>query len=119
MPTLQDLGAAALFAQDNPQSPFVMLLPIMIIGVLFYVLMIRPEKRRRTEVTQMQDGLKKNDRVVTAGGIIGIVVNTSPSTGEVTIRVDDSNNTRLRMVRSSISRVLGDEKSVDSENDQQ
>jgi len=118
MPTLHDLSFAALLAQQDTQNPFVMLLPILVIGVLFYVLMIRPEKRRRSEVTQMQEGLKKNDRVVTIGGIIGTVVNTPPATGEVTIRVDDSNNTRLRMVRSSISRVLGDEKSVDSGSDQ-
>ncbi len=100
-----------LLGAQNPDSPNLMtfLWPFLIIGLLFYFLMIRPEKRKRAEVARMQDDLKKNDRIVTIGGIMGVVVNTQKETGEVTIRVDD--NTRIRILRSAISRVVTDEKS--------
>lgn len=102
-----------LLAADkaNEFNPLGLLWPFLIIGLIFYFLMIRPEKRKRAEIARMQDDLKKNDRIVTIGGIMGVVVNTQKDTGEVTIRVDDSTNTRIRILRSAISRVVTDEKS--------
>ena len=79
------------------------LLPFVMIGVLFYFLLIRPERRKRAELSQMLDNLKKNDRVYTIGGIIGTVVNVNKD--EVTLRVDDKSDTRLRLRRSAISTV--------------
>lgn len=87
-----------------------MMMPILMIGVLFYVLMIMPEKKKRNEIARMQGDLKKNDRIVTIGGILGVVVNAQSGSEKVTIRVDETNNTRLEVLRSSISRVLSDEK---------
>ena len=86
-----------------------MLWPILIIGLLFYLLLVRPEKRRRHEVEQMQDSLKKNDRVVTIGGIIGVVVNEKGS-DRITLRIDESNNTRVDVLKSAVSRVLSEDK---------
>jgi preprotein translocase subunit YajC len=106
--------AAPLFAQAEAPNLFSMLWPMLMIGVLFYFLMLRPEKRKRMEVAQMQDSLKKNDRVVTIGGIIGVVVNAQSGSDQITIRVDENNNTRINVLRTSISRVLGDEKTTDS-----
>jgi preprotein translocase subunit YajC len=87
------------------------------IGFLFFFLIVRPEKKKQAAIVQMQSELKKNDRVVTVGGIIGVVVNTQAGTNEITIRVDDSTNTRLRMLRSSISRVVTEDKPVTDEKD--
>ena len=56
--------------------------------------------------------LKKNDRVVTIGGIIGTVANVTPDGKEVTLKVDD--NTRLKMLRSSIQTVLRDDEPADT-----
>ena len=53
------------------------LFPFLMIAVLFYLLMIRPERRKRAELAEMLQNLKKNDRVVTIGGIYGTVVATS------------------------------------------
>jgi preprotein translocase subunit YajC len=55
----------------------------------------------------MLKNLKKNDRVVTAGGILGLVVNAAKDSDEVVVRVDENNNTRIHVLRSSIVRVLG------------
>ena len=90
-------------------------IPFAIIGVMFYFLLIRPERKKRQELTNLLDSLKKNDRVVTIGGIHGVVVNIASESDEVTIRVDEGNNTKLRVSRSAISRVIGDEKSTNQE----
>ena len=81
------------------------ILPFLAIGIVFYFLMMRPEQRKRKEQEKLLSALKKNDHVVTIGGICGTIVNASPGSTYVTIRVDDSNNTRLRILRSAISRV--------------
>jgi preprotein translocase subunit YajC len=100
-----------LLAQQGAQgSIWTMMMPILMIGILFYFLMIVPEKRKSNEVAKMQDGLKKNDRVVTIGGIMGVVVNAQSGSEKVTIRVDEANNTRIEVLRSAISRVVSDDK---------
>ena len=112
MSTWLDATTWLLLAADAPEfNLFNMMLPFLAIGLLFYFLMIRPEKRKRAGIARMQDDLKKNDRIVTIGGIMGVVVNTQKESNEVTIRVDDNNNTRIHILRSSISRVLTDDKS--------
>ncbi len=104
-------------AGDQP-APSLMDLPwpaFAIIGVMFYFLLIRPERKKRKDLTNLLDNLKKNDRIVTIGGIHGVVVNVASESDEVTIRVDEGTNTRLRVSRSAISRVVGDEKSTDKD----
>ncbi len=59
----------------------------------------------------MLAAVKKNDRVVTAGGIYGVVTNVHQEADEVTVKVDEATNTKLRVTLSSIVRVLGDEPS--------
>jgi preprotein translocase subunit YajC len=102
-------GHAVLFAQGDS---FAQMLPLMmIIGVLFYFMILRPETRRRSEQEQLNKGLKKNDRVITIGGIYGTVVNAPQDQDDITIKVDESTNTRLRITRSSIQTVLKDKES--------
>jgi preprotein translocase subunit YajC len=86
-------------------SPLFQLWPFLIIGVLFYFMLIAPERRKRKEMEGLLANIKKNDQVVTIGGICGTVVNAAPGSTFVTIRVDDGNNTRLKVLRSAISRV--------------
>ena len=81
-------------------------MPLAVIGVLFYFMLIRPERQRRAETARMLSNIKKNDRVVTGGGIYGTVVNVQKGSEDLTIKVDESNNTKLRVLRSSVSRVV-------------
>lgn len=106
-------GEAAGAAGDRVAAPsfFQSLLrnPVWLVAglaILFYVMILLPERRRQTQVTRMRADLKKNDRVLTSGGIYGTVVGTSADSDEVTLRVDDSNNTRIRVTRSSIATTL-------------
>jgi preprotein translocase subunit YajC len=97
-------------ANENPPAgdPFLqMLLPMIVIGLFFYFVMLRPQRREQAKRDELLKQLKKNDRVVTIGGILGTIANMSADGKEVTVKVDD--NTRIRMLRSSIQSVLTEE----------
>lgn len=114
MLTTLPLSGWVLLAQKAPPAPVSGLqqlmsgpwIPLIMVMVLFYLLMIRPERRKRADLARMLDELTKNDRIVTVGGILGTVVNAQKGVDEVTIKVDENNNTRLRVQRSAIARVL-------------
>lgn len=105
-----------LFAQgDAAGQPTNMLFQILTmvvpIGILFWLFIIRPQKREAAKRQEMLSAIKKNDRIVTIGGIYGIVTNVQPEKGKVIIRVDD--NTKLEMAQSAIARVVLDDNSDD------
>lgn len=100
------LFAQAAGGNTSGGSPLMQLLPFAAIAVLFWFLLIRPESKKRAEHTKMLDNLKKNDRVVTAGGLFGTVVNGQKGTEEVVLKIDENNNTRVRVLRSAIARIL-------------
>ncbi len=84
----------------NPgPSPLFNLMPIILIFVVFYFLLIRPQKKTQNEHKKMIASLKKNDEVITAGGIHGTVVNVKEHT--VTLKVDD--NVKIEVQKSGIS----------------
>ena len=81
-------------------SIFDFAVPFVAIAILWYFLLLRPQRRERTKRTESLKELKKNDRVVTIGGIVGTVANISQDNSEVTLKIDD--NTRITMLRDSI-----------------
>ena len=91
-------------------NPFTMLFPFLAIGVLFYFLMLRPQRNEQRRRQSMLSAVKKNDKVVTIGGIYGVVTNVRAEADEITIKVDEAANAKLRMTLGSIARGLGDEK---------
>jgi preprotein translocase subunit YajC len=91
-----------------------MLLPFVAVGLLFYFLMIRPQRKEQSRRDLMLAAVKKNDRVLTAGGIYGVVTNVHREINEVTIRVDETTGTKMRVTLNSIASVLGDEPSEDA-----
>jgi preprotein translocase subunit YajC len=96
-----------LLAADEKPAPgadFMMFAPFVAIAIIFYFLLIRPQRREQASRESMLSALKKNDKVLTIGGIIGSVANISPDGQEVTLKVDD--NTRVKFVRSSIQRIM-------------
>ena len=84
------------------------------IGFLFWWLLIRPQQQEKKHRQAMLSTLKKNDRVITAGGIYGVVTNVHREVDEITIKVDEATNVKLRMTVASIVRIVGDESSTDS-----
>ena len=85
------------------QNALIQFLPLILIFVVFYFLLIRPQQRKAKEQKTMLDALRRGDRVVTGGGIIGTVSRVD-SAEEVT--VDIAEGVRVRVLRSTITSVL-------------
>jgi preprotein translocase subunit YajC len=92
--------------QDDPGAFFRLLLPMIFIMALFYFMLIRPQKKKEQELRETLGNLKENDRVVTIGGIHGVVTNVRRDAEQATIRVDEANGTKLKVNISAIARVL-------------
>jgi len=90
--------------EGRPGEFIFSVLPIVFIFVIMYFLLIRPQKTREKERQALLSQLKKNDHVLTTGGIYGIV--TSVKDDEVTLRVDETQNTRIRFAKSAIAAVV-------------
>ena len=81
--------------------------PVIAIGFLFYFMLIRPEKQKQSRHREMLSNLKKNDRVVTVGGIRGVISNVQRDQDEVTVNIDESTGTKIRVSLSSIVSIAG------------
>ena len=85
------------------QSALVQFLPLVLIFVVFYFLLIRPQQKKQRDHRTMLDALRRGDRVVTGGGILGTV---SKVVGNDEVEVDIASNVRVRVLRSTITSVL-------------
>lgn len=103
-----------LFAAADPGGISSLLFMMLPIFVLFYLLFIRPQRKDQNERQLMLDNMKKNDRIVTVGGILGVVTNVDRDKKEVTIKVDEGSGTKLRMTLNSIARIVVDDASKQS-----
>ena len=102
-------------ARANPLLDVMPILPIAVMVMLYIMLVHRPQRREQAVRQAMLANLKKNDHVLTTGGIYGVVTNVRSDADEVTIRVDESSNTRLRITRGAIAKVISDQPPAASE----
>jgi preprotein translocase subunit YajC len=106
-----------LLAQaEEPKGPGIasMLPGLIAIMVFFYFLILRPQKNKEQALRNMVANLKEKDRVVTIGGIHGVVTNVQRERDEVTIRIDETTGTKLRVNTSAIARVVTEENKTES-----
>jgi preprotein translocase subunit YajC len=98
---------AVVFAQDGGSGSFfsmaLLLLPIF---AVFYFLVLRPQQQQEQKRRTMIDALKKNDKVVTTGGIYGTVISVDSNNDKVVLRVDDERGVKLAFTKGSVARVL-------------
>ncbi|OGX15591.1 MAG: preprotein translocase subunit YajC [Omnitrophica WOR_2 bacterium RBG_13_41_10] len=80
-------------------NPITNLLPLIFIFIIFYFLLIRPQKSKEKEHKKMLQELDKNDEVVTSSGIHGTIVNIKEKT--ITLRIDD--NVKIEVEKNSIA----------------
>ena len=101
---LADSGAvsAATTAASGPNI-FAQLLPLILIFVVFYFLLIRPQQKKIRQHLDMVKALRRGDRVVTGGGIIGTIYRV---VDDKEVIVEIAENNRVRVVRSTIADVL-------------
>lgn len=85
----------------------IIMIPVLLFMIVMQMFFGRSDAREKTRREQMLASLKKNDPVVTIGGILGTVVSVSEDKSEVTIKVDD--NTRLKFQSSAIRQLPRDE----------
>jgi preprotein translocase subunit YajC len=91
---------------DAPQGGpgmLLQMLPFVAIFVIFYFLLIKPQRRQQKDREAMLTQIKKNDHVVTSGGIIGIVDKIKDD--EVVLKIDEKSDVRLRVTRAAIADI--------------
>jgi len=96
--------------EGPPRSPSLLASPIvfvLIMIVMMYLLMFRGPRKQQQQHKLMVQNLKKNDKVRTIGGILGTIVDVRGD--EVVLKVDESNNTKIRISTSAIGKNLSQE----------
>jgi len=93
-------GAGGMF----DQNAMIQFLPLVLIFVVFYFLLIRPQQQKQKQQRAMLDALRRGDRVVTGGGIVGTVNRVTEGSDE--IEVDIAQNVRVKVLRGTITTVL-------------
>jgi preprotein translocase subunit YajC len=96
-PAYASTGAASAGAAGF----MVQILPLLLIFVIFYVLMLRPQQQRVKQHRALIEGVKKNDVVVTGGGIVGKVTKVEESEVEIEI----ASGVRIKVIKSTLADV--------------
>jgi preprotein translocase subunit YajC len=90
-------------------NPLLQYAPVILFVVAMFIIMGRSSAKQRREQQSLLAKVKKNDKVITSAGIIGVVVAVKENEDEVTLRVDDASNSRIRVLKSTIVRVTSEE----------
>lgn len=101
--TQSDSDTTPLTKKPNPFGG-TQLIFLALMFVLMYMVLFRAPRKKQQQHKQMIQTLAKNDRVQTIGGIIGTVVDVRDD--EVTLKIDESNNTKIKIIRSAIGRNM-------------
>lgn len=91
-------------AQGTEPNPIMTFLPLVLIIVVFYFFMIRPQMKKQKELAAFRNSIAKGDKVVTTGGIYGKILEIKDNT--VLLQVDD--NVKLRIDKAAIVKDMSD-----------
>ena len=86
------------------QNPLTSLLPLVLIIVVFYLFMIRPQMKRQKELKNYRESLQKGDKVVTTGGIYGKIADIK----DQVVVIEIADNIRIKVDKSAILKDPGD-----------
>ncbi len=107
---IESLYAAGQAAhQPNPIASFV---PIILIFVVFYFLLIRPQQKRAKQHKEMIQNLKKGDEIITSGGLYGKIVGIT----DEFLTIEVAENVKVKVARSYVSMKLGEQNKSQSQN---
>lgn len=82
---------------------------ILVSMIMFFLLVVRPQKNDLKRQQTKLAGLKKNDRIITSGGIHGVVIQANSGEPTVVIRIDENSGSRMTINRDAISKVIEEE----------
>jgi preprotein translocase subunit YajC len=108
--------AATASAQGGAAGLLMSFLPLILVIFIFYFFLVRPQQKRMAEFQKMVAALRRGDRVVTTGGIIGTIHRVETHSPEVIVEIAE--NVRVRVQRSAIAEVLAKTEPVAGENDE-
>lgn len=91
---------AAASPNGQPPPPWVNIVPLVLIMVVFYFILIRPQQKKTREHVELLKTLKPGDKVVTSGGILGVIVSVKEKS--VSLR---SSDTKLEVLKSAVSEI--------------
>jgi preprotein translocase subunit YajC len=97
------MSTSLVYAQAGGSDFMIQLLPILLMFVIFYFLLLRPQQQRAKQHRDMVANIRRGDVVVTGGGIIGKV--TRVKEGDAEIEVEIAENTRVRLMRGTVAEV--------------
>src|SRR4026208_1647559 len=107
----------AILAAQTQANPIAAFLPLLLIGVVFYFLLIRPQNQRRRAQLEMQSDVEVGDEIVPTAGTDGTITDIDDDYGIVTVEV--APNTDIRMARAAIAqRLVDDDEFVDEDEDE-
>src|SRR5215475_5538665 len=84
-------------------SPFVTLVPLLLVFVLFYFLIIVPQRKRQRAIDTMLENLKSGDKVVTNGGIYGTIVSIRDDKRTMQLKISENPVVRVEVARTAVS----------------
>lgn len=99
---ISDAMAQTGGAASQGGNPLLQLLPLILIFVVFYFLLIRPQSKRAKEHRAMVAALSKGDEVVTNGGVLGRITEV----GESFVQLEISENVRIKVQRHAVAAVM-------------
>jgi len=120
MPRIHDMPSSLaalplLFAENAPAAApaagsansIQQILPlVLVLGFWGYFLLFRPQQIQEKKRREMISSLKKNDRIMTTGGIYGTVISVDEDQDRVVVRVDDDKGVKLTFSRTAVGRVI-------------
>ena len=112
MNVLAFLMAQAPAAGGEQPNALVSLLPIVLVFVVFYFFLIRPEKKKNKQVADMRNSLRVGDEIVTIGGIVGKVTNVKDD--QITLETGADRN-KIRLMRWAVGQKLSKDEEVPAE----
>ncbi len=86
------------------QNPLMQFLPLVLIVVVFYFFMIRPQMKRQKDLKKFREELKKGDKIVTTGGIYGKIIELS----ETTLIMEVEGQSRLKIDKVAVIKDMSD-----------
>ncbi len=89
-------------ASAGQADPLMQMLPLIVLGVVFYFLLIRPQMKRAKEHKQLVGGLSKGDEAITNGGLVGKITEV----GENFLELELAKDVRVKIQREAISTIL-------------
>jgi preprotein translocase subunit YajC len=90
--------------QGQEQNPLMSFLPLLLIVVVFYFFMIRPQMKRQKEVRKFRESLAKGDKVITTGGIYGRIIEVK----ETSVILEIATGVQIKVDKNGIVKDLTD-----------